>query len=68
VLNGCAGLREVHAHASGRLVPTFPAWYPVLPLDRIYVRGARDHWPMPLGRRPWTSLSDHAPLAAEIVL
>jgi len=68
VLDGCAGLREVHAHAGGRLVRTFPAWCPVLPLDRIYVRGARAHWPMRLGRRPWTSLSDHAPLAAEIAL
>jgi len=68
VLDGCAGLREVYEHAGGRLARTFPAWYPILPLDRIYVRGARELRPIHLGRHPWTSLSDHAPLAAEIVL
>ncbi len=68
VLNGCAGLREVYEHATGRLARTFPAWHPLLPLDRIYVRGARAMRPIHLGPHPWKSLSDHAPLAAEIVL
>ncbi len=68
VLDRCAGLQEVFAHANGRLAKTFPSWYPLLPLDRIYVRGARTLRPVHLGRRPWTSLSDHAPLAAEVAL
>jgi endonuclease/exonuclease/phosphatase family metal-dependent hydrolase len=40
----------------------------LLPLDRIYVRSVRRHEPLVLPARPWTHLSDHAPLAAEICL
>jgi endonuclease/exonuclease/phosphatase family metal-dependent hydrolase len=41
---------------------------PLLRLDRIYVRGVAACRPLTLPRRPWTQLSDHAPLAAEIEL
>ncbi|MEO8152418.1 MAG: endonuclease/exonuclease/phosphatase family protein [Rhizobacter sp.] len=68
VLNRCAGLREVFVHANGRAAKTFPARFPVLRLDRIYVRNAGIHKPMVLPNRPWSHLSDHAPLAAEITL
>ncbi len=64
----CAGLREVFVHANGRARRTFPAVLPLLQLDRIYVRNARGHAPMALPHRPWSRLSDHAPLAAEIAL
>ena len=67
-LGRCAGLREVFVHAQGRAARTFPARWPLLRLDRIYVRGARIHQPMTLPRRPWSHLSDHAPLAAEVSL
>lgn len=63
-----AGLREVFVHSLGRAVRTFPAPMPLLPLDRIYVRGAAVHTPLALPRQPWNRLSDHAPLAAEIAL
>ena len=53
--------------ANGQSARTFPARYPVLQLDRIYVRNARVHSPVVLPRRPWSHLSDHAPLAAEII-
>jgi endonuclease/exonuclease/phosphatase family metal-dependent hydrolase len=62
----CTGLREVFVEANGRAARTFPARWPVLRLDRIYVRDATAHEPIVLPRRPWTHLSDHAPLAAEI--
>jgi endonuclease/exonuclease/phosphatase family metal-dependent hydrolase len=68
ILERCAGLREVFVHAYGRAAKTFPALYPMLQLDRIYVRNASAHSPMKLPRRPWWRLSDHAPLAAEISL
>jgi endonuclease/exonuclease/phosphatase family metal-dependent hydrolase len=68
VLNRCAGLREVFVHANGRAAKTFPARFPMLRLDRIYVRNANLHKPMVLPQRPWSHLSDHAPLAAEITL
>ena len=67
VLADC-GLREVFVQAHGRAAKTFPARLPVLRLDRIYVRSTRSHMPVPLPKRPWSRLSDHAPLAAEVVL
>lgn len=63
----CA-LVDVHAHSRGRPARTFPARHPLLRLDRIYVRDARLHDPIALPRRPWSHLSDHTPLAAEVVL
>jgi endonuclease/exonuclease/phosphatase family metal-dependent hydrolase len=38
----------------------------LLPVDRIYVRGARGVEPRVLAARPWSHLSDHAPLLARI--
>ena len=58
-------LAEVHASAGARPARTFPAWWPRLRLDRIYVRNLH-HRPLEMPRRPWAGLSDHAPLAAEI--
>jgi endonuclease/exonuclease/phosphatase family metal-dependent hydrolase len=58
----------VRAQAHGRAARTFPARMPVLRLDRIYVRNAIGHAPVVLPSHPWSHLSDHAPLAAEIEL
>lgn len=68
VLERRAGLQEVFVRARGRAARTFPARWPMLQLDRIYVKNTRTHTPLALPRRPWSHLSDHAPLAAEIVL
>lgn len=68
VLERGLGLHEVFVKAHGRSARTFPARFPLLRLDRIYVRNTRGHRPLPLPRRPWAHLSDHAPLAAEIAL
>lgn len=64
----CAGLSEVFVEATGSAARTFPARWPVLKLDRIYVRNATTVRPMMLRPRPWSKLSDHAPLAAELTL
>ena len=66
VLEQGAGMHEVFVQANGKAARTFPARYPLLPLDRIYVRNAIGHAPMVLPLKPWSHLSDHAPLAAEI--
>lgn len=63
-----AGLKEVFVTAYGEHARTFPSRFPVFCLDRIYVRNASVHLPVVLPRRPWSHLSDHAPLAAEIHL
>lgn len=64
----CAGLHEVFVESEGQAARTFPARWPLLRLDRIYVRNAQVTRPFKLPRRPWTHLSDHAPLAAEVAL
>jgi endonuclease/exonuclease/phosphatase family metal-dependent hydrolase len=58
------GLHEVFLAAHGRLARSFPARWPLLPLDRIYLRNARATQPRVLSTRPWSHLSDHAPLVA----
>ncbi|WP_442957751.1 endonuclease/exonuclease/phosphatase family protein [Polaromonas sp.] len=63
-----ADLHEVFVQAHGSAARTFPARFPLLQLDRIYVRNAIGHVPVVLPRKPWSHLSDHAPLAAEIEL
>ena len=61
-----ADLHEVFVKAYGFPAKTFPARRPLLRLDRIYVRNAIGHKPVVLPHKPWSHLSDHSPLAAEI--
>mgnify|MGYP003296245640 CR=1 FL=1 len=63
-----AGLREAFEQTGGQLARTFPARLPLLPLDRIYLRNARASSVGVLSARPWSHLSDHAALFAEIDL
>lgn len=65
VLARC-GLTEVFLQHRGALAKTFPARWPLLPVDRIYVRNVRGQEPRVLSSRPWSHLSDHAPLLARI--
>lgn len=62
------GLAEVFRQAHGRHARSFPAAWPLLRLDRIYVRDVASVRPLPMPRHPWSRLSDHAPLAAEVRL
>jgi len=65
-LASALGLREALADHWGRPARSFPSAFPVLRLDRIYVRGFRvrhahvHHGPM------WARLSDHAALSAHL--
>jgi endonuclease/exonuclease/phosphatase family metal-dependent hydrolase len=47
---------------------TFPSAFPLLRLDRIYVRGLRIASAKVLSGPTWARLSDHAPIVAELVL
>jgi endonuclease/exonuclease/phosphatase family metal-dependent hydrolase len=62
------GLREVFAEHHGKPARSFPARLPALRLDRIYVRNLKASRPKVLTNRPWSHLSDHAPLSVEIEL
>jgi endonuclease/exonuclease/phosphatase family metal-dependent hydrolase len=63
-----SGLREVFAELYGKPARSFPARLPALRLDRIYVRNLKASQPQVLAARPWSHLSDHAPLSVEIEL
>lgn len=62
------GLREVFVESFGAPARSFPARFPLLRLDRIYVRNVTARAPKVLSNRPWSHLSDHAPLAVEVTL
>lgn len=62
------GLREVFNDSVGRVARTFPARFPLLRLDRIYVRNIKCFRPVLQYPAIWKSLSDHAPLAVELDL
>ncbi|WP_241093427.1 endonuclease/exonuclease/phosphatase family protein [Xanthomonas sp.] len=62
------GLIEAFDHLHGRVARTFPSRWPVLPVDRIYLRNARFEQARVLSGRPWSHLSDHVPLLARIAL
>ena len=55
--------------SAGQPAPrAFPARWTVLRLDRIYARNVQVQGARVLSTRPWSHLSDHAPLCAEIRL
>jgi endonuclease/exonuclease/phosphatase family metal-dependent hydrolase len=62
------GLVEVFRQDFGAHARSFPAGFPLLRLDRIYLRQVQSAHALRLPRRPWSALSDHTPLAAEIQL
>jgi endonuclease/exonuclease/phosphatase family metal-dependent hydrolase len=61
-------LFECHRLLHGKLAKTFPSFHPVLCLDRIYGRGFEVKECMTVHRPPWSTLSDHLPLIAEMEL
>ncbi|WP_177339430.1 endonuclease/exonuclease/phosphatase family protein, partial [Pseudomonas sp. NBRC 111142] len=54
--------------AFGKPARSFPARLPLLRLDRIYLRNAQASDARVLSRYPWSHLSDHAPLVAQVTL
>ncbi|MGE8466719.1 hypothetical protein D3C81_533490 [compost metagenome] len=61
-------LVEAFGEHFGTPARSFPARLPLLRLDRIYLRNAMPAKAQVLSKYPWSHLSDHAPLAAEISL
>lgn len=64
VLTG-GGLASAFAAGGEGCPRTFPARMPLLPLDRVYLRGLRLESACVLSARPWPHLSDHLPLLVE---
>ncbi len=66
ILERQLGMTEVSVAHSGRAPRTYPSILPLLPLDRIYVRGFRVQSSRVHGGRPWSMLSDHLAVSAEL--
>ncbi|WP_018409822.1 endonuclease/exonuclease/phosphatase family protein [Methyloversatilis thermotolerans] len=62
------GLHEAHSQLHGRPARSFPAAFPILRLDRIYVRGLRVREVARHAGNPWARISDHAALTALLSL
>ena len=62
------GVKEVFKNTYGSYARTFPAWMPVLSMDRIYFRGLDAVDCSHLYGQPWRSMSDHTPLLAKFRL
>lgn len=59
-------VREAFKSMHGKVAKTFPSLFPFLPLDRVYTRGLLVKSVDVLRGKPWTTLSDHLPLAVEV--
>lgn len=62
---GRLGMKDAAMEANGKKARTFPARIPVLPLDRIYIRGLTAKLSATLYKGVWKKLSDHAALCVE---
>lgn len=62
------GLHEVFEVGGGALARSYPVGFPLLRLDRIYVRGLTVKAVALHARHPWNRISDHAALSAELCL
>jgi endonuclease/exonuclease/phosphatase family metal-dependent hydrolase len=62
------GVYEVFKNITGNHARSFPAWLPILHMDRIYARGIDALHCQKLNQSPWRRLSDHTPLVASFRL
>lgn len=60
------GVTDAFQDQRGRSARTYPSGYPLLRLDRIYVRGFRVCQADVHSGQPWSRISDHAALSAEL--
>jgi endonuclease/exonuclease/phosphatase family metal-dependent hydrolase len=60
-----AQLREAFESSSGSHAQTFPSWYPLLKLDRLYYRNFELVSAAVHQGKPWNQLSDHLPMTAQ---
>jgi endonuclease/exonuclease/phosphatase family metal-dependent hydrolase len=66
ILEGRLGMSEVSVASGGRAARTFPSVLPLLRLDRIYVKGFKVLATRVHRGAPWSLLSDHLAISAEL--
>jgi endonuclease/exonuclease/phosphatase family metal-dependent hydrolase len=62
------GLQEAVELGRNKLAKTFPAIFPVLAMDRIYIRGFKVSGCRVMNSSKWRSLSDHCAVLADLTL
>ncbi len=65
--------RELHLNEAfktkhGQYCRSFPSFFPILTLDRIYMRGLETHSALCLTDVPWSTISDHNALLVELTI
>jgi endonuclease/exonuclease/phosphatase family metal-dependent hydrolase len=60
------GLEEVHESCNGNTARTYPAFMPMLAMDRIYLRGLRVSQCSSIVGEHWREFSDHRALLASV--
>ncbi len=68
ILESELGVQEVFKLKTGRHARSFPSFWPIFPLDRIYVRGLQLQDVRRLSGDPWHRLSDHNALYSELTI
>ena len=66
ILERRLGMTEVSVAHHGRVLATYPSALPLLKLDRIYVRGFKVAASQVHRGKPWSLLSDHLAVSAEL--
>ncbi len=59
-------VQEVHEQQNGFCARTYPAFYPLLAMDRIYLRGFNISASASIAGENWRNFSDHCALTADI--
>ena len=67
-LKDSLGMQEAHELLHGHCADTYPAFFPILPMDRIYLRGFRVKSCDSLAGDHWRNFSDHQALVADLEL
>ncbi len=65
ILISTLGVEEAFMNQKGHHVKTYPSWFPLLALDRIYYRNLNCSSVQVLKGGVWNKLSDHLPLVGE---
>jgi len=66
ILERRLGMTEASVARHGRAARTFPSMLPLLQLDRIYVRGFKVAGATVHRGKPWSRLSDHLAISADL--
>jgi endonuclease/exonuclease/phosphatase family metal-dependent hydrolase len=66
ILAGRLGMTEAAILGNGRVARTYPSFLPMLRLDRIYLRGFKVLGAQVHRGAPWSLLSDHLAISAEV--